>query len=58
MKSITNDSLQAFQIFLNYPKGIRGVFIKPKETLVVPAGAVSKQVSVMAARRILKVREV
>jgi hypothetical protein len=57
MKSITNDSLQAFQIFLNYPTGVRSIFIAPKQTLVVPGSSISKQVTVMASRRILKVRE-
>lgn len=57
MKSITNDSLQAFQIFLDYPGGSRSVFIQPKETLVVPSSAISKQVSIMASRRILKVKQ-
>jgi hypothetical protein len=57
MKAITNESLQSFNIFLSYPSGVKSVYIKPKETLVVPAPAVTDQVELMARRRILKIRE-
>jgi hypothetical protein len=58
MKSITNESLQAFQIFLRYPKGVQSMFIKPKETVVVPGSAITQQCEVMASRKILKIRTV
>lgn len=58
MKSITNESLQAFQIFLQYPQGVKAVFIKPKETIAVPGSAITQQCEVMAARKILKIRTV
>jgi len=58
MKSITNTSLQAFQLFLDFPEGIKAIFIKPKETLVVPSSAVSRQCTIMSKRKLLKIKSV
>jgi hypothetical protein len=58
MKSITNDSLQSFQIFLNYSTGTKAVFIQPKATLVVPDNAITKQCKNLSNRKILKIRNI
>lgn len=58
MKSLTNDSLQSFQIFLNYATGPKAVFIQPKETLVVPDNAVTKQCKNLSSRKILRIKTI
>ena len=58
MKSITNDSLQAFEICLHYPTGAERRWLGPKQTIVVPAAAIGQQISLMAQRRILRIRNV
>lgn len=57
MKSITNESLQTFQIFLDYPRGPKSMYLKPKQTVVVPETVISKQVRIMEAHKHLKIRE-
>jgi len=58
MKSITNDSLQAFEITLHMPNGAERRWLGPKQTLVVQASAISPQIALMAKRRILRIRNV
>lgn len=58
MKSITNDSLQAFEITLHFPDKAERRWLGPKQTIVVPASAVSPQIALMAKRRILRIRTV
>lgn len=58
MKSITNDSLQSFQIYLNYPTGTKAVSIGPKRTLVVPDSAITKQCKNLSNRKILRITNV
>jgi len=58
MKSITNTSLQTFQVFLDYPTGVKSVFLKPHQTIVVPEKAVSRQCSIMNKRKILRIKSV
>jgi hypothetical protein len=58
MKSITNDSLQSFEIYLKYPTGTKSVFIGPKETIVVPANSITKQCENLNFRKILRIRTV
>ena len=52
MKSITNDSLQSFEIYLKYPTGTKSVFIEPKQTIVVPANSITKQCENLSFRKI------
>lgn len=56
MKSITNDSFQAFQIFVRYPKGLTSIRLKPKESIVVPSSAITDQCMTMARRKLIKIR--
>jgi hypothetical protein len=58
MKSITNTSLQTFEIYLDYPKGVKTIFLKPHETFIVPSGAISRQCRVLSKRRILTIKSV
>lgn len=58
MKSITNDSLQAFEITLHFATGAERRWLGPKETIVVPAAAIGQQIALMAQRRILRIRSV
>lgn len=58
MKSITNDSLQSFQIYLNYSTGTKAVSIGPKATLVVPDNAITKQCKNLCNRKILRIKTV
>ena len=57
MKSITNQSLQTFQIFLEYSNGPRSVYLKPKQTIVVPEQVISKQVRIMESHKHLKIAQ-
>ena len=58
MKSITNTSLQTFEIYLDYPTGVKTIFLKPRETFIVPSGAISRQCRVMSKRKILTIKSV
>jgi hypothetical protein len=58
MKSITNTSLQTFQVFLDYPTGVKSVFLKPQQTIVVPEKSVSRQCNIMNKRKILRIKSV
>jgi hypothetical protein len=56
MKLVTNDSLQAFEIFLRTPAGVRTVWLRPKQSIAVPGGYISEQIVTMVNRRLLTVR--
>jgi hypothetical protein len=56
MKSITNNSLQAFDIFLMTEKGLETVWMSPKKTIVVPESYITEQVINCAKRRIFKIK--
>lgn len=56
MKTIRNDSIQGFEIYLNTPKGKEIKFLKPSETVVVPDSYVSKQIETLRKRRHLTIK--
>ena len=56
MKSITNTAIQSFEIYLNTNKGAEVYWLKPQETIVVPASYLSEQVHTLAQRRILRIQ--
>ena len=56
MKVITNTSLQAFEIYLRTPKGDTPVWIKPRQSVVVPKVYVSEQIHNLINRRLLSVK--
>jgi len=56
MKVITNQSLQAFEVYFNTPQGAKAVWLRPKQSMSVPGGYISDQLHNMINRRILSVR--
>jgi len=56
MKSITNTSYQSFEIYFTTDKGPETVWLKPNETVVVPAHYLTEQVSTLLRRRIIRVQ--
>lgn len=58
MKSITNDSLQAFQLFVMYPKGMTTIRLKPKQSIVVPDTAITEQCRILAGRKQIKIKNI
>jgi hypothetical protein len=57
MKLITNNSLQAFTIFLKTEKGVKEKRLFPKESIVVPETYVSEQIQTLHKRRLLKISQ-
>jgi len=57
MKSITNSSLQSFEIHFATPKGNTSHWLKPRETIVVPLSYITEQVKNMQRMRLLRVRD-
>tara|TARA_R100001143_G_scaffold19401_1_gene20855 strand:- start:22 stop:198 length:177 start_codon:yes stop_codon:yes gene_type:complete len=55
MKVIKNDSCTGREIILTTPKGPQGMWIKPREQVVVPNSAITNTVRNLAKRRILKI---
>lgn len=58
MKSITNTSLQAFEIYLKYPKKDVRIYLQPKKTIVVPSSSLSEQCLTLYKRRLLRIKSV
>jgi len=55
MKVIKNDSYTGREIILSTPKGPQGIWITPREQVVVPDTALTNTVKNLAKRRILKI---
>jgi len=55
MKVIKNDSYTGREIILSTPQGPKGIWITPREQVVVPDSAVTNTVRNLAKRRILKI---
>lgn len=55
MKTITNQSLQSWEIFFQTQKGCESYRIKPRKSVVVPESYITDQIKTMARRRLLKV---
>jgi HKD family nuclease len=58
MKSITNKSLQSFEVYLKYPKKSVCIHLEPKMTIVVPSSALTDQCLTLSKRHLLKIRSV
>jgi hypothetical protein len=56
MKSITNTSIQSFEVYLQTPKGPEVYWLSPNETLVIPASYLSEQIHTLVKRRIIRVQ--
>jgi hypothetical protein len=57
MRTITNVSLQGFEIYLLTEKGTQTYWLKPKEYLTVPHSYLSPQLKNLVSRRLLKIQE-
>ena len=55
MKTVKNNSLQAFTIFFRTEKGAKAKWIKPGESVVVPSNYITKQLKTLHRRRIFKI---
>jgi hypothetical protein len=55
MKRIKNDSLQTFVIYLNTEAGEKEMYVKPKESIVVPQTYITEQVNNLHRRRLFKI---
>jgi hypothetical protein len=56
MKSITNTSIQSFEIYFTTDKGPESYWLQPQETVVVPQSYFSDQIRLLTKRRILRVQ--
>lgn len=56
MRSITNDSLQSFEVHFRTPKGIKSRWLTPRETIVVPTSYITEQIKNMQKMRLLRVK--
>lgn len=58
LKSVKNDSLQAFTIFFSTEKGCLEKTLAPGESIVVPEPYISEQIKTLHKRRIFKISNV
>jgi len=58
MRSITNTSLQSFEIYLTTYKGPETYWLCPQETVVVPISYLTEQINTLAKRRHIRVQNV
>ena len=56
MRSITNDSLQSFEVYFRTPKGAKSHWLAPRETIVVPKSYITEQIENMQRMRLLRVK--
>ena len=55
MKVVKNDSFQSFSVYFSTDKGYQERWLKPGESIVVPAHYITEQIKTMTARRLLKI---
>lgn len=55
MKTIINESLQAFQLCLLQPGGNKMVLLRPRQTLTVHQSQISNMILNLAKRKIIKI---
>lgn len=55
MKRIKNDSLQTFVIYLMTETGEKEMYMKPKDSIVVPQSYITEQVKNLQKRRLFKI---
>jgi hypothetical protein len=56
MKLLKNDCLQRLELYLTTPKGVKRIWLSPRETLVVPESYFSNQLQNLRERRLITVR--
>ena len=57
MKTISNLSLQGFEIYLLTEQGAQTYWLKPDEYLTVPSTYLSSQIKLLSDRRLLRIQE-
>lgn len=57
MKTITNLSVQGFEIYFSTPTGMQTYWLKPNEYLTIPKSYLSPQIKNMVERRLVKIQE-
>ena len=55
MKVVKNDSLQSLAIFFNTENGCKERYMKPGESIVVPASYITEQIKTLHSRRLFKI---
>jgi hypothetical protein len=55
MKRIQNDSLQTFAIYLMTESGEKELYLRPKDSIVVPQSYITEQVKNLQRRRLFKI---
>lgn len=57
MKTITNLSLQSFEVYLQTEKGPDTYWLTPNEYLTIPTEYITPQIKTLVERRLLKIQE-
>ena len=55
MKTVKNNSLQAFTVFFNTEKGCKEKWLKAGESIIVPDAYITEQLRTLHRRRIFKI---
>jgi len=55
MKTVKNNSLQAFTVFFNTEKGCKEKWLKAGQSIVVPDTYITEQLRTLHRRRIFKI---
>ena len=55
MKVVKNDSLQTLTVYFSTEKGCKERYMKPGESIVVPANYITEQIKTLHRRRIFKI---
>jgi hypothetical protein len=55
MKAIKNETTQGFEIYLNTSSGVKSVWLKPKQTIIVEEKALTPQLLVLNKRKLVRI---
>ena len=58
MKSITNTSLQSWNLPFRTPQGVKTFFLTPKKTIKVPASYLTEDVIRYQQRNLIKIQDI
>jgi hypothetical protein len=56
MKMITNECVQSLEVYLTSIGGAKRIWMRPRETVVVPSSFISSQIQNLTQKRLLSVR--
>ena len=57
MKTIINQSMQAFEIYFTTEKGAETYWLTPDEYITIPTHYISDQIKNLVERRLIKIQE-